>query len=431
MTQPSASRARFVVLFFAITLAIVTYVDRVCISQAAPLMQQDMGLTKTEMGYAFTAFGIAYGLFEIPGGWLGDRFGPRLVLLRVVSLWSIFTIATGWAWNLASLVVSRFLFGAGEAGCFPNITKAFTHWFPPAERVRAQAVLWLSARWGGAFTPLIVGWMLASGGEGRAGLGIHYKWVFLLFGLLGIVWAVLFYRWFRDHPRDHPSVDAAELAHINDTSDGATHEMPWRALFSSSTVWMLWLQYFFMSYAWYFYITWFPTYLREQFLTLTEIQRALLACVPLFCGGIGSIASGLLAAKLDRWLGSISLTRRVLGVGGMGAAGVMLLVSLQFSNPLGSVLAVGLASLLSDLSMPGSWGACMDVGGRHTGALSGSMNMAGQIGGAIAPMAVPLVLSATNNNWSVNIALFAAAYFLGAVCWIFVHSDHRLQEPHP
>jgi MFS family permease len=113
-------------------------------------MQQDMGLTKTQMGYAFTAFGIAYGLFEIPGGWLGDRFGPRLVLLRVVSLWSIFTIATGWAWNLASLVVSRFLFGAGEAGCFPNITKAFTHWFPPAERVRAQAVLWLSARWGGA-----------------------------------------------------------------------------------------------------------------------------------------------------------------------------------------------------------------------------------------------------------------------------------------
>ena len=428
MNQPPASRTRFVVLFFATTLAIVTYVDRVCISQAAPFMQQDMGLTKTQMGYAFTAFGIAYGLFEIPGGWLGDRFGPRQGLLRVVSMWSIFTIATGWAWNLTSLVVSRFLFGAGEAGCFPNITKAFTHWFPPAERVRAQAVLWLSARWGGAFTPLIVGWMLATGGEGRAGLGLHYKWVFLLFGLLGLVWAVLFYRWFRDHPRDHAAVNAAELAHINDTSTGGTHEMPWRALFSSRTVWMLWLQYFFMSYAWYFYITWFPTYLREQFTSLTEMQRALLACVPLFCGGIGSIASGLLAARLDRWLGSISLTRRVLGVGGMGCAGVMLLVSLQFSSPLASVLAVGLASLFSDLSMPGSWGVCMDVGGRHTGALSGSMNMAGQIGGAIAPMAVPLVLSATNNNWNVNIALFATAYFLGAFCWIFVRSEHRLQE---
>lgn len=421
MHAPPVSRARFVVLLFAITLAIVTYVDRVCISQAAPFMQQELGLTKTQMGYAFTAFGVAYGLFEIPGGWLGDRYGPRLVLLRVVSMWSVFTIATGWAWNLASLVVSRFLFGVGEAGCFPNITKAFTNWFPPAERVRAQSVLWLSARWGGAFTPLIVGWMLASGG-----LGLHYKWVFLLFGLLGLVWAILFYRWFRDQPRDHAAVSAAELAHIGEIPDGGSHAMPWGALLSSRTVWMLWLQYFFMSYAWYFYITWFPTYLKEQFTTLTEMQRALLACVPLFCGGVGSITAGLLSARLDRWLGSISLSRRVLGVGGMGCAGVMLIVSLQFNHPLASVLAVGMASLFSDLSMPGSWGACMDVGGRHTGALSGSMNMAGQIGGAIAPMAVPFVLSATNNNWSVNIYLFAASYFLGAICWGFVHSDHRL-----
>lgn len=137
-------------------------------------MQEELGLTKIQMGYAFAAFGWAYALFEIPGGWLGDRIGPRKVLMRVVSMWSIFTIATGWAWNLVSLVIFRFFFGMGEAGCFPNITKAFTTWFPVAERVKAQGVLWLSARWGGAFTPLLVGWMLASGGEGRAGLGLHY-----------------------------------------------------------------------------------------------------------------------------------------------------------------------------------------------------------------------------------------------------------------
>ena len=117
--------------------------------------------------------------------------------------WSLFTISTGWAWNLVSLVVFRFLFGVGEAGCFPNITKAFTHWFPAAERVKAQGILWLSARWGGAFTPLLVGWMLA-GGSGRVGLGLHYKWVFLLFGMLGVLWAVSFRGWFRDHPRHHP-----------------------------------------------------------------------------------------------------------------------------------------------------------------------------------------------------------------------------------
>ena len=428
MTSPPPSQARRIVLFFAVTLAIITYVDRVCISQAAPAMQEDLGLTKIQMGYAFTAFGWAYALFEIPGGWLGDRIGPRKVLMRVVGMWSLFTVATGWAWNLWSLVVSRFFFGMGEAGCFPNITKAFTNWFPSAERVKAQGILWLSARWGGAFTPLIVGWMLASGGEGKFGLGLHYRWVFLIFGLLGVVWALSFYRWFRDYPKDHPSVSAAELAVIGETQHNGDHSMPWGKLLASRTVWMLWAQYFFMSYAWYFYITWFPTYLKEQFTGLGDMQRALLACVPLFFGGIGSILAGLLSARLDVWLGSIARTRRWLGVLGMGAAGIMLIISMQLQTPVASVLAIGLAALFSDLSMPGSWGACMDVGGRYTGALSGSMNMMGQVGGAIAPMAVPLVLAATNNNWSINMGLFALSYFLGAICWVFINSDERLHE---
>ncbi len=428
MTQAALSNTRRVVLFFAVTLAIITYVDRVCISQAAPTMQAELGLTKIQMGYAFTAFGWAYALFEIPGGWLGDRIGPRKVLMRVVGMWSIFTVATGWSWNLGSLVISRFFFGMGEAGCFPNITKAFTNWFPAAERVKAQGILWLSARWGGAFTPLIVGWMLASGGEGKFGLGLHYRWVFLIFGLLGVVWALMFYRWFRDYPKDHPSVSAAELAVIGETQYGGDHSMPWGKLLASRTVWMLWAQYFFMSYAWYFYITWFPTYLKEQFTSMGDMQRALLACVPLFFGGIGSILAGLLSARLDVWLGSIARTRRWLGVLGMGAAGLMLLVSMQLHTPVASVLAIGLAALCSDLAMPGAWGACMDVGGRHTGALSGSMNMMGQVGGAIAPMAVPLVLAATNNNWTVNMALFAISYFLGAICWAFINSDERLHE---
>ena len=431
MTKAAPSNTRRVVLFFAVTLAIITYVDRVCISQAAPAMQEELGLTKIQMGYAFAAFGWAYALFEIPGGWLGDRIGPRKVLMRVVTMWSIFTIATGWAWNLVSLVVSRFFFGMGEAGCFPNITKAFTTWFPAAERVKAQGVLWLSARWGGAFTPLLVGWMLASGGEGRAGLGLHYKWVFLIFGLLGVVWAISFYRWFRDQPKDHPAVNAGELAIIGEAQHAGGHSMPWAKLLASRTVWMLWAQYFFMSYAWYFYITWFPTYLKEHFTGMGDMQRALLACVPLFFGGIGSILAGMFSARLDVWLGSIARTRRWLGVIGMGAAGVMLLISMQLQTPVASVLAIGLAALCSDLAMPGAWGACMDVGGRHTGALSGSMNMMGQVGGAIAPMAVPLVLAATNNNWTINMGLFALSYFLGAICWAFINSDERLEDGMP
>lgn len=428
MAPPPASRVRRGVLWFMVALAVITYADRVCISQAAPAMQAELGLTKTQMGYAFGAFGWAYALFEIPGGWLGDRIGPRRVLMRVVSMWSIFTIFTGWAWNLGSLVTARFCFGAGEAGCFPNITKAFSHWFPQLDRVRAQGWLWLSARWGGAFTPLIVGWMLSAGGVGKFGLGLHYRSVFLLFGLLGIVWALSFYRWFRDHPKDHPSVDSAELAYIGETAHAGDHTMPWRKLLTSRTVWMLWAQYFFLSYSWYFNITWFPTYLKEHFVGLSDLERALLACVPLFFGGLGALMSGLCSAALDRRFGSIALTRRVLGFAGMALAGVMLIVSMQFRAPVAAVLAIGMASFFNDITLPGSWGACMDVGGRHTGALSGSMNMMGNAGGAVAPMVVPLVLAATNNNWSVNMALFVISYFLGALCWLFIDSEDRLHD---
>ena len=108
------------------------------------------------MGWVFLIFSWSYAAFEIPGGYLGDVMGPRKVLMRIVLWWSFFTAATGWAWNYASLLVTRFMFGAGEAGCFPNLTKIFTIWLPEKERVRAQGIMWLSARWGGAFTPLLV-----------------------------------------------------------------------------------------------------------------------------------------------------------------------------------------------------------------------------------------------------------------------------------
>jgi MFS family permease len=160
------------------------------------------------MGWAFAAFAWAYALFEIPGGWLGDKIGPRKVLMRVVVWWSFFTAATGWAWNLASLLVTRFFFGAGEAGCFPNLAKMFTNWLPREERSRAVGVMWLSARWGGAFTPLLVVWVFSL---------MSWRHAFELFGAIGIIWAIFFYRWFRDNPRDHKSVNAAELALLHET----------------------------------------------------------------------------------------------------------------------------------------------------------------------------------------------------------------------
>ena len=179
----------------AIALAVITYIDRVCIAQAAPAIRNELGLTAIQMGWAFSVFGWAYALFEIPGGWLGDRMGARRVLMRIVIWWSFFTAATGWVWNTTSLIVTRTLFGAGEAGAYPNMTRIFTTWLPDRERERAQAILWLSSRWGGALTPLLVAYILQF---------MSWRRAFELFGALGVIWAVVFYRWYRDDPGDAP-----------------------------------------------------------------------------------------------------------------------------------------------------------------------------------------------------------------------------------
>src|SRR5436305_12848701 len=196
-------RARGRVLTFAFLLAVVTYLDRICISAAAPFIMEDLHLTVLEMSVVFSAFTLAYSIFEIPSGWLGDTRGPRRVLTRIVLWWSGFTMVTGAAQGFASLVSIRFLFGAGEAGAFPNVARAFSRWFPRRERGTANGVLFLGSRAGGMLSAPIALLLI-----GRWG----WRASFAIFGALGIIWAAAWYAWFRDEPREHPAVGAPELA---------------------------------------------------------------------------------------------------------------------------------------------------------------------------------------------------------------------------
>jgi ACS family glucarate transporter-like MFS transporter len=406
---------------FVIVLAIITYIDRVCISQAAPLIRADLRLSETQMGWVFSAFTIAYAVFEIPGGWMGDRYGPRSVLMKVVMMWSLFTALTGAAWNFTSMVVCRFLFGAGEAGCFPNVTKIFTIWLPSNERVRAQGILWLCARWGGAFTPLLVAVVLGY---------MQWRWAFVLFGGLGIIWAIGFYRWFRDRPADHPGVNAAELALLDGAEKNAPSHasVPWGKLCSNPTVLLLWLQYFCMSYGWYFYITWLPTYLREARGVSLE-KSAVLAGLPLFFGGIGCFVGGWAARRLaERWT-NVRRARRVVACTGLFSAGALLVIATRINDPVFAMVALGLASFSNDLAMAPDWAACMDVGGRLAGSLSGSMNMMGNLGGAVGPVVVGYILNSTKisptalptlQGWTTAFLVAAAIYGVGAIAWLFI-----------
>ena len=409
------TRARYWVVVFAVTLAVIQYVDRVCISKAMPFIQRDLHFSDVQAGYVFGAFTLAYALFEIPGGWLGDRFGPRKVLLRVVMWWSFFTAATAQAGSALSMMVVRFLFGAGEAGCFPNIAKAFSVWLPRDERVRAQGVLWLAARWGGAATPLLV----------VAVLGLVSSWrrAFELFGLLGFVWAFFFHRWYRDNPIEHPSVNDAEkrlLAGV-DGLESRHAAVPWRLFFGAPSAWLLWLQYACLSYVWYFYVTWFPTYLdRTHAGRLSPVMLAVLAGLPLFGGGIGSLISGFCANWLARRIGGIGRARRALGAFGFVAAAACLLASdAARGSSLALAVLIGLAGLFNDFALPCAWGACMDVGGKFAGTFSGAMNMMGNLGGFVAPIVTGYILDLTG-SWQLVFTISSVVYLLGAVSWMLL-----------
>jgi MFS family permease len=304
------------------------------------------------------------------------------------------------------------MFGAGEAGCFPNLTKAFTVWLPKSERVKAQGITWLSARWGGAFTPLLVALILQH---------ISWRHTFELFGLLGVVWAIFFFLWYRDNPRDNKSINEAELAILPRQEDVVLGhgKIPWGKLAASKTVWLLWMQFFFLNFGAVFYITWLPKYLREA-RGMDITYGALLAGFPLFFGGLGSLFCGYIAAPLARLLGSTLFARRLLAGAGFFGAAFCLAMSTFIPNPWLAMLVMGLASFCNDLVMPTSWGACMDIGGKFSGTLSGSMNMMGNFGGGLAAIVIGYILAWSNHNW--NIAIYAAAgvYFLGTFCWLVI-----------
>jgi sugar phosphate permease len=328
----------------------------------------------------------------------------------------------GAAFNFVSIFLTQLFFGAGEAGCFPNITKAFTAWLPREERVRGQGIIWLAARWGGAITPLIVFQLLRF---------VSWRQVFFIFGCVGVFWAVFFFRWYRDDPRDNPSLNQAELDLLrgNQGLAGAHGDVPWKLFATTPDVLMLCVQYFFMSFSWYFYITWLPTFLDE--LKLSPAAAAALNILPLFLGGVGALVSGFMAGPLTRTFGSVRTARRVVSSTSFLCAGALLVISTAIHEPWLKMLAIGMASFFNDVVLPPAWGACMDVGGKFSGTLSGAMNMTGNFGGVVFPIVAATVLAHFANNWNLVFYLSALSYVFGAILWMILDPVTPVERPTP
>ena len=404
--QPT--RARYGVVFFALTLAMIMYIQRVAISQAIVPISADLHLDKQQTGMVLGAFGLSYALFEIPMGLLGDKLGVRRVLSQLVLLWSLCLAVTGWAWNLTSLWVMRFLFGAGEAGCFPNLTRMLSAWLPVGERVKAQAVMWAFGRWGGALAPPVAFFVIHNFGW-RLGFGV--------LALMGAAWVAAFYPWFRNDPAQHKSVNKAELEMLEASRALVLHDhgMPWYKLLLQKDIFFLGLQYFGFSYTWYFYVTWLPTWL-QQARGLEPGVAAGYATIPLAMGGLGSIVSGF----LPLWV-----PRKWVAICGFSATAALIFI-IPGVHDVGLAMALmGLASFASDLTMPISWNTCVEIGKQYTATVSSTMNMLGNFAGFVAPVVFGLILQHTDNNWAMVMYTMAGAAVVSAACWLFLEPDAK------
>jgi len=412
------SRARFTLLRFAFALSVITYLDRVCIATAATAIRDELHLDAVRMGWVFSAFTFAYAIFEIPSGWLGDTIGPRKVLTRIVLWWSALTMATGLAWNLLSLLAFRFLFGAGEAGAFPNTSRSFSQWFPPKERGRAHGVIFMATRLGGALTPPLAIALIAS---------VGWRASFWIFGSLGLFWSVAWWRWFRDDPAQHPAVNAEELKVIRQDwsqlkPDNKSHAIDLRRLLSANLLYVC-LTYFAFGYGLYFYLTWLPTYFREA-RGFSATAASYLSSIVLMTGAGASILGGLWT---DHWSKKYGLKAGRCGVASASLvlSGLVLAAAAVVGSSIVAALMIALAAGIADLSITPAWAVCHDIGGEYAGTVTGCMNTFANLGGAIAPVAMGYAVGLWS-SWGIPIVITALLYISGGLIALLINPNERL-----
>ncbi len=399
-------------------LLVITYLDRVCISVAGPRIQADLHLGPVSWGWVTGIFTLAYCLFEIPSGILGDRIGARRVLTRIVLWWSAFTSITGLAMGYNSLLLTRFLFGAGEAGAFPNSCIVVARWFPVPERGRAFGIMLAAAQVGGALSPVLV-----------VPIQMHYGWraSFYVFGIIGVLWAVLWYRWYRESAAEKPGVPQQELDEAPAPMAAVHRTLPWAVALRSGNFWAIMAICFCYIYSFNFFITWFHTYLvkahgfSEKQLLLSSLPFAVAGCANL----AGGLASHLLVKRIGLKWGRCSLGVIGLSVSAMAAAGVM------FSQ--GQLATLVLLSLTYGgitFQQPIMFAVCLDIGGDYAGAIGGAMNTASQIGGLIASICFGYIVSRTG-NYNLPFVPMAILLAIGVVLWLIVDPTEQLSPIAP
>src|SRR5262245_6115519 len=409
----SIMKQRHWVLVLLILLFAITYIDRVAISVAGPRMQEDLTINPARWGWVTAMFTLSYCLFEIPTGSLGDRIGPRRVLTRVVLWWSAFTSLTGLVSNFRLLLLTRFCFGAGEAGAFPNASIVVSRWFPPTQRASITGVMLMASRSGGAVAPLLV-----------VPIQSRYGWraSFYVFGMLGVVWAAIWYFWFRDSPAEKPKTTRAELQETMSAPAIHSHGFPWRKALHSSTVLALMGTAFCYVYVYNFFQTWFHTFLvkgrgfSEGSLVLSALPYAVAAC--------SNLAGGAVSDAMVRRFG-LKVGRRSLGVVGLGSACLFTIAAMFTRQQLLTIVLLSLVYGAITFQQSGVFGVCLDIGGKHAGSMVGLMNMTAQVGGLLGSIAYGYIVNYFQ-SYNAPFVPMAALLFVGAMLWFKIDASREL-----
>jgi MFS transporter, ACS family, glucarate transporter len=409
---------RYQVLAILGIFSVITYLDRTAMGLTGDRVTKDLNLTDEQFGWVLAAFTFAYGAFDIPTGWLGDKYGPKNILTRIVIIWSIFTVLTGFSTSFIMLIVIRFLFGAGESGAYPNATVAISRWFPTYERGRAQSFVWMCSRLGGTLAPICIVPIMQT-----------YDWrtVFYIFGVIGVLWALLWTFFFRDEPRDMPNISPEEVQLIeeNRSIKSAAHTaLPWKTILRDRNLWALCGMYYFLLYGAYFYMSWMPKYLKKG-RGVSESEMQYMASLPFIMGMVGCLIGGFASDFLVKKWG-LKWGRRSVGMAGLLLSGISILIATNIQSNNVAIIFLSLGLAFKDFTLPVAWSVASDIGGKHAGTISGTMGMCGHIGSTMMSIGYGYILTASGNNWEIPTQIIGVLVILGGLLWFKIDASKPL-----
>ena len=371
-------------------LTVLLYIDRACISAAKEEISSDLNFDLTDFGWVMAIFTLGYALFQTPSGKWADKKGPRGVITSIVAIWSVLTAMTGAAWNFTSMMVIRFLFGAGEAGAFPSLAKVVYNWFPVKERGIIQGINFSGSRIGAAFALPLVAIIISR---------VGWRMSFFIFGMVGVLFAVLWYWLFRNTPEESGAISDKEKQYILETREQSSSKgkgnLSFGKIISTRNMWLAMLQYMASNFTFYFTLTWMYPYLKDRF-ALGGVEAGLYSMVPLFAGAVGNWVSGLWVDSLYKRR-NIKISRRLPAITGFILAAFGMLMMAQIETPQVAIIFLAIAIFGADMTLSPSWAFCIDIGKENAGAVSGTMNMAGNLGAFVTIIAFPYLYEWTGS----------------------------------